>query len=236
MTPTPDIVVATWNVHRCIGRDGRHDPERIAGVIAGLGADVVALQEVDSEVTRPGFVDQLDDLARRTGYAAVAGPSIRRRYGRYGTAILTRLSVRDVHRHDLSVPGREPRGALEVTLDRGLRVIATHLGLARGERRRQVARLADLAVRASTGSPADTRVLAGDVNMWWPLDRSLRRLERAGGESRRVATFPARFPLLPLDRIWVAGRRRLASVDAVRDGTTAVASDHLPLVARLAWW
>ena len=37
--------VATYNVHSCIGGDGRHDPERVATVIAELNADIVALQE-----------------------------------------------------------------------------------------------------------------------------------------------------------------------------------------------
>ena len=37
--------VATYNVHGCIGTDGRHDPDRVADVITELDADVVALQE-----------------------------------------------------------------------------------------------------------------------------------------------------------------------------------------------
>jgi endonuclease/exonuclease/phosphatase family metal-dependent hydrolase len=37
--------VATYNVHECVGRDGRHDPERVARVIDELDADIVALQE-----------------------------------------------------------------------------------------------------------------------------------------------------------------------------------------------
>ena len=39
------IRVATYNVHGCIGTDGRHDPGRVANVITELDADVVALQE-----------------------------------------------------------------------------------------------------------------------------------------------------------------------------------------------
>src|SRR5690606_25634562 len=39
--------VMTYNVHSCIGMDGKLDPERIARVIARARPDVVALQELD---------------------------------------------------------------------------------------------------------------------------------------------------------------------------------------------
>src|SRR2546423_1878025 len=40
--------VATYNIHRCIGTDGRHDPGRIARVLNEIHADVIGLQEVDT--------------------------------------------------------------------------------------------------------------------------------------------------------------------------------------------
>lgn len=43
------MIVSTYNVHRCIGTDGRHDPDRVAAVIRELDADVVGLQEVDAK-------------------------------------------------------------------------------------------------------------------------------------------------------------------------------------------
>ncbi len=36
------LVVASYNVHRCIGMDKRFDPGRVAAVIEELGADIVA--------------------------------------------------------------------------------------------------------------------------------------------------------------------------------------------------
>ena len=44
-SPPPNLRVATYNVHACVGTDGRHDPDRVAAVIAELDADIVALQE-----------------------------------------------------------------------------------------------------------------------------------------------------------------------------------------------
>ena len=45
MTAPPPIRVATYNIHACVGTDGRHDPDRIASVVAELDADIVAMQE-----------------------------------------------------------------------------------------------------------------------------------------------------------------------------------------------
>ena len=38
--------IATYNVHRCRGMDGRTRPQRTIDVLAGIDADLVALQEV----------------------------------------------------------------------------------------------------------------------------------------------------------------------------------------------
>src|SRR5712671_616297 len=44
--PRPTLRIATYNIHRCRGLDGRTRPERIAAVLKSIDADVVALQEV----------------------------------------------------------------------------------------------------------------------------------------------------------------------------------------------
>src|SRR5205823_1082208 len=44
------LKVATYNIHRCVGIDGRYDPARIARVLKEIGADIVGLQEVDTSL------------------------------------------------------------------------------------------------------------------------------------------------------------------------------------------
>jgi endonuclease/exonuclease/phosphatase family metal-dependent hydrolase len=130
--------LATYNIHRAVGRDGRFDPARIQRVIAEIDADVVALQEVESH---HGGFDMLAYFATQTGLTAVPGPTLVHATGEYGNALLPRASLLDVQRLDLSVPNREPRGALDVLLDCGgapLRVVATHLGPRPAEHRYQV--------------------------------------------------------------------------------------------------
>lgn len=227
------LVVATYNVHGCIGADGRHDPERTASVIAELRPDVIALQEVDSRAGVEGGIDQFELLARSTGLRAIEGPTLHDHRGHYGNALLTRLPVASSRRIDLSVCRREPRGALDVELLAGgqrLRAIATHLGLDWRERRRQVARL--LALLRS--APDTLTVLLGDMNEWLPMAHSLGPLSRHFGGSRRLRTYPARRPLLPLDRVWVRPAAALRALRVHASTLARVASDHLPLRAELA--
>ena len=139
--------VASYNIHECVGSDGRRDPARIAAVLREIDADIIGLQEVDA---RPGATSesmQMQYLAAALGHHAVAGPTLAAPTGEYGNALLTRRRVLDVRHVDLTVYRREPRGALDVDLDidgAAVRVLVTHLGLLPGERRMQVRRLLDL--------------------------------------------------------------------------------------------
>jgi endonuclease/exonuclease/phosphatase family metal-dependent hydrolase len=228
------LVVCSWNIHECVGRDGRRDPRRVATVLEEIGADVVALQEVHSDERQGGDEDQARFLARSLSLEAVSGPTLERRGGRYGNVVLTRLPVRGVRRRELSVPSREPRGALEVTVEavgERLRVVATHLGLRAAERRTQARRLlAWLGER----EPGETLLLLGDLNEWRPWGAGLRLIRARFGSSAAPRTFPAWRPLLALDRVHADPRDRLESVRAHHSPAAVEASDHLPLVARLA--
>jgi len=226
------LAVATYNVHRCIGADGRRDPERVLAVLRELDADVVALQELE---WRPAAaLDLLEDFARRLGCAGVAGPTLLAQTGHYGNAILTRLPVRAANRVDLSVPGREPRGALDLRLGTphgDLRVVATHLGLAPAERRAQIRRILGLLAPVRP----EPVVLMGDLNEWFLWGRTLRWLRAHFGRAAAPATFPARWPLLALDRIWVEPRALRRTLAAHASERARTASDHLPLRMTLAW-
>jgi endonuclease/exonuclease/phosphatase family metal-dependent hydrolase len=219
------VVVATYNVHRCIGMDGRCDPERVGAVIRELRADLVGLQEVAS-----GAGGQLEHIARQTGMAAVAGPLLPYGDHHLGNALLTRFSPREVRLVPLDVRGREPRAALDVALavdEDTWRVVVTHLGLRGHERREQVARL----LSAIDSQPLARRTLVlGDVNEWLRGARSLRRL-RAGFGGRSVPSFPSSWPFLSLDRILVQPAGALGKVWTHRSALSRLASDHLPVVA-----
>jgi len=221
--------VATYNIHAGIGGDGRFDAQRIADVINEMRADVVALNEVESH---SGDLGALGVLAAETGFRALAGPTMLRGEATYGNALLTCCELSGVDRIDLSVAGREPRGALDVGMQcRGmpLRVVATHLGLARAERGRQIRQLMDHL------APADLTptVLMGDMNEWILWSKPLRQLHQWFGRTGAPATFPARFPLFALDRLWIRPGSRLVRLYRHATPLARIASDHLPLIAEI---
>ncbi len=228
------IDVASYNVHRCIGNDGRCDPGRIVDVLMELGCDTIGLQEVDNRAGGGHASMQLDFLAAALRMQAVAGREILRHDGHYGNALLTRCPILAVRRHDLSYVRREPRGALDVDLEmagRTVRVIVTHLGLRPRERRYQVKRL--LPLLEDSDASRDLIVL-GDFNEWLPSGRPLRWMHEAFGRSRMEATFPSWRPLFALDRIWTRPMQALHQLEVHRSALARIASDHLPVRARLA--
>jgi endonuclease/exonuclease/phosphatase family metal-dependent hydrolase len=222
------VRVATYNVHDCIGRDGIYDPDRIAAVIASLDADLVALQEITLD--HAGDVVRLIETG--THMRAVDGTLFERGIGRYGNLLLTRLPLVGQQLHDVSFAGREPRGVIEAQVledGRQYSVFATHLGLVRHERRRQIATIA--ALLASASQPT---ILMGDLNAWMG-NRPLRPLFQAGLHGAAVRSFPSRpFPLLALDRILVSEVVSVAAIRRVGGPVIGQASDHLPVVADIS--
>ncbi|NIR59339.1 MAG: hypothetical protein GWO02_07365 [Gammaproteobacteria bacterium] len=229
--PRP-LAAASYNVHRSIGNDGRQDTDRVAQVLAELEADVIGLQEVDSRSGAGHDSLQLDYLAQRTGLTAIPGPTIQRHDGYFGNALLTRLPVETVRHIDLSVVRREPRGLIDARLRwdaETVRALVTHLGLHARERRDQVRHL----LAAVREGPAALVLLIGDVNEWLPLRPTLVPLHRQLGRAPAVRSFPSGWPVLSLDRIWVHPRARALSWSSHRSPLARVASDHLPVIARI---
>ena len=220
--------VATYNIHRCVGRDGRKSFSRVAAVLQEINADIVALQEVTSH--HDLAVDMLAFLAKAADMRAIEGFTLAESGAPYGNALLSRLPISAVNRFDISVPGREPRGVLEAVVNcdtRKIKIWATHLGLGVRERRLQIHSL--LAI--IDGAETEAGLLLGDLNEWLGWSRALRTLYRRFAKSPTPASFPAWIPLFKLDRIWIRPLFGSIIVRAHSTRMSRAASDHLPLVA-----
>jgi endonuclease/exonuclease/phosphatase family metal-dependent hydrolase len=223
------LTVATYNIHGAIGTDGRFSPKRIAAVLQEINADVIALQEVP--LGGPTGTDVLALLREATAFHAVEGPTEDSPRRRYGNAILSRFPIRGTRAIDLSFGSREARGALDADIDCNgspLRIVATHLGLNPAERREQIRRL--LQAFDTDRMPV---ILMGDVNEWFVWGRPLRWLVSHFEAAPAPRTFPSRWPVFSLDRIWVRPPHRLLQVNVHKTALSRVASDHLPLIARI---
>jgi endonuclease/exonuclease/phosphatase family metal-dependent hydrolase len=228
---THEVTVASWNIHKGVGTDRRRDLGRTAAVIGQLGADIIALQEVDTRFgIRTGLLN-LDQLRLEHGLVPVPvglGPA----HGWHGNLILVRDALVEAV-EKIVLPGLEPRGALVAELilsGRVLRVVGAHLGLLPASRAAQTRLLVET-VRERDDRPT---LLMGDLNEWREeKGTALAHLAQHFARAPTVASFPSRAPLLPLDRIMACNKARLSDLEAHDTPLARRASDHLPIKARL---
>ncbi len=255
--------VVTWNVHGCVGMDGKFAPERTAEALHALAPDVALLQEVgDNRGVHPP-IDQASTLAAALRLNCALGITMPKEPYGYGNVTLARWPILESSTVDLSFAGREPRACLRAVVGHDALALTTlnvHLGLGASERRYQLGRiletlLADDAaekVRQHRRLPwlwrwrkadvdklatlKEPLLLAGDFNDFppGPVTRTLaNRLTDVGARLAARATFPSRRPLLRLDRVYASGALTVATAEVARSPLLRAASDHLPIVVEI---
>ena len=211
----PNLIrVATYNIHKGRGLDGRVRIARILRVLQEIDADIIALQEVVNMTRRRGQADapeqhQARFLAEELGYTCRVGETRKHRLGIMSNATLSRWKI-DGSRHiDLSVAGRHPRGALRTDIRIGdtlLHVFNVHLGTAVRERRAQAKLIDERLLKLIDVS--GQRIVLGDFNDWnhglvtSTLSKEF-HLTDAFGAPAAHARYPAVLPLLHLDHIYL---------------------------------
>jgi endonuclease/exonuclease/phosphatase family metal-dependent hydrolase len=228
--------VATYNIHRCRGLDGRTQPARIAEVIRAIDPDLVALQEVVG--AGPRSAGHAEELGALLGMGWVMAPVRHLRGALFGNVVLSRHPISHHTQYDLSWKTCEPRGCQRVDVafeqDR-LHLYNVHLGTAFLERRYQAGRLGTIVNDRRVGIP---KIVLGDFNEWMKglaTETLSERLQSIDLRShlRRRRTYPGVFPVLHLDHIYYEGVVEVVKLDLPRTRLALMASDHLPLVADL---
>lgn len=216
--PTVDAVrVLTINTHKGFSFLNRRFilPE-LRDAVRTLSSDVVFLQEVLGTHHRHGErYDNWPDAPHYEFLADTMWPDFA--YGRnavypdghHGNALLSKFPILHYENLDVSITGTEERGLLHTILDvpgqLDLHAICVHLGLREGHRREQLRLLCRLLDQVPADEPV---IVAGDFNDW----RQRADAQLAGCDLKEVfveahgapaRSFPARFPLLRLDRIYV---------------------------------
>jgi endonuclease/exonuclease/phosphatase family metal-dependent hydrolase len=233
--------IATYNIHKGRGMDGRVRIERILRVLREVDADIVTLQEVMNHEERSPEEHQACYLAEQLGYFYSVGATRKHRDAVYGNVTLSRWKFEKSRHIDLSVAGREPRGALRTDIrvgDEILHVFNVHLGTAVRERRAQ-ARLIDTHLLKALDVPGH-RIVMGDFNDWnhGLVTKTLSsefRLTDLAQHLLRTRGYPALLPLLHLDHIYLDHELRIDAARFHRTRLSLMASDHLPLVAEVAF-
>jgi endonuclease/exonuclease/phosphatase family metal-dependent hydrolase len=237
------VRVATYNIHKGVqglGPGRRLEIHNLAHAVEQFDADIVCLQEVRSHhrkferyFTRWPELDQAGYLSPE-GYEAVYRTNAVTRHGEHGNALLSRWPVLGVGHTDVSDHRFEQRGLLHAqVLVEGVdvHVVVVHLGLIHASRERQVKRLGQFISREVPASAP--LIVAGDFNDWSAkLLKPMAALDLRTFEGIRLPTYPARLPLLHLDRIFARGLRPV-SAHVPHGLAWRRMSDHLPLIADL---
>jgi len=232
------IRIATYNVHRCRGLDGRTRPGRIVDVLREVEADIIALQEVVSREEAAKDKHQARYIAEEMGLKFCLGENRKLRGAAYGNVVLSRFPMQAVKNYDLSVEGFERRGCLHIDVDIGgavVHVFNVHLGTDYIERRHQGRRLTDMEILRNE-QLTGPRIMLGDFNEWAPgltthlLGSHLKSVD-IRKHLRRKRTYPGLLPFMHLDHIYHDDSLELEKLTLHRTRTALVASDHLPLIA-----
>lgn len=216
--------------------------------IRATEADVVFLQEVlgahqehASRLARWPATSQYEFLADSIWPEFAYGRNAVYPYGHHGNALLSKYPITHYDNLDISVGKHEKRGLLHcvlrlAALDKNVHAICVHLGLLEQQRSLQ---LFDLCRRIDNHVPADAPLLVvGDFNDW--RLRGQRLLMRRSGlkevfnerQGHVARTFPARFPILRLDRIYVRNIAQFEPIKLAADPWKHL-SDHAPLAAEI---
>jgi endonuclease/exonuclease/phosphatase family metal-dependent hydrolase len=245
--PSHPLRLMTYNIHSCLGLDGKIRPERIARVINHFDPDVAAVQEIDVHRPRTGHHDQAQLIADHLRMDHEFHAVLEEEKEKYGIALFARHPFEVVKSGLLTEAHhsriREPRGAVWIRLhwhdQRPIHIINTHFGLGREERRRQTEAL--LGPDWLGSIPHDEPVIVcGDFNsgprspVLQKLRARLRDVQLAAPGHQPLPTFSSLHPLVRIDHIFVSPHFRVEHVEVPDTPTASLASDHLPLCVQLS--
>lgn len=220
--------VMSYNIHAGIGEDGKRDLDRIAGIIKRQDPDFVGLQEIDVNVTRTGWTDQMQELAGKTGMFAYFAPAIEFQGGFYGVGALVKR--KPLNWYTIPLPDNDEARVLLVMEYEDYVLLNTHLPL--NERSRISA--IDSIERIAKGSRKPV-ILTGDFNAT-PDSKEIMEMSEKWQILSDVKKFtcPAENPSITLDYImgYKVDRVKYEVVKSTvlneRD-----ASDHLPVYVEI---
>jgi endonuclease/exonuclease/phosphatase family metal-dependent hydrolase len=238
--------VLTMNMHMGFGFFNRRFilPE-LRDAVRNVSADIVFLQEVHGE--HQNHAQRVKDWPTTSQYEFLAdsmwtdfayGRNAVYPHGHHGNALLSKYPIISHENLDISIHGTEERGLLHCVLQvphfGQVHAICVHLGLRESHRRQQLKLLAELLERLPESAPV---IVAGDFNDWRKRADALLEgtglhevfVDRFGAPAK---SFPARWPLLCLDRIYV----RNATTDrpkVLSNRPWSHLSDHAPLAVEV---
>lgn len=239
------VRILSYNIHKGLSQfNWRSVLEEIKEVIIHSRADIVCLQEigVNSKALAQEFSTQLEYLADTMWPHYAYGKNSAYTSGHHGNAVLSTWPITQFSNIDLTVSPFEKRGMLHAELQLGdnqfLDVFCTHLNLFGLHRKKQIQLIHSYFQRHNLFEKPVA--LTGDFNDWTAtLDSDIcQSLNLQEGfyscSGKHARTFPAWYPLLPLDRIYFRGIEAVKA-QCLTDELTTALSDHLPILCEFRY-
>lgn len=246
-TAVNTVRVLTVNTHKGFTALNRRFilPE-LREAVRAVSADVVFLQEVLG--THEKHAMRFQDWPKMSQYEFLAdtiwtdfayGRNAVYPDGDHGNALLSKFPITRFENLDISIAGPERRGLLHSVLQvpghDNFHAICVHLGLRESHRQKQLGLLCELLDSLPADAPV---VVAGDFNDWRLKGADI--LDRCAGmhevfavaQGKVAKTFPARWPVLRLDRIYVRNATS-HNPQILGNKPWTHLSDHLPLAVEL---
>lgn len=253
--PTLDIKIISYNIHKGFSPFGWSNVlDQMRPALQSTHADFVLLQEVKGaaggeEIKGKRIKEQeaqFEYLADSLWPYHAYGKNAVYSGGHHGNCILSRypisdwenINVSDFHFASRSVLHAVVRFGGQKFVDQKLHLVCLHLGLFESERLKQLKKLIG---RICSHVPiTEPLIIAGDFNDWFSRIHLEFRNSLGLGEAffdlygQYAATFPAWFPILPLDRIYYRNLKLIEATVASRLQWKRL-SDHLPLLAKFTF-
>lgn len=227
------LKVASYNIRKAVGLDWRRRPARVLDVLNEVGADIVALQEVDRRFGSRVTALDPELIAQETDYQPINFSHRPQSLGYHGNVILARKAVRVVEARPMILPHLEPRGAAVADLEiagKRVRVVGMHLGLTRKWRQLQT----ETIVRELRALEANLpTILMGDMNEPDLASGVMRAFEQRHTIAACGPSFHASMPVFTLDRIIVTEDIAIGETGVHHSPKSREASDHLPIWAQV---
>lgn len=238
--------VLSYNIHGCVDSQRRLNIINILNILDSLKADIIALQEVDTEKPISRNMNQARMISDFLGMDYSYFPIEKIGRHAFGLAILCHYPIK---KSDCSLlPNLYPRlkmrkrGVMQVRLQtpRGnIHLINTHLSVYKLERHLQLVSVLGWN-RLHNISPTDPFIFCGDLNSnptsltYRILSRYFNDVQKRPMATRKPQpTFPSKFPIFRIDHILISSHFKLIHTEVIKNSQTMNASDHLPLVADL---
>lgn len=215
--------ILTFNLN---GGDKRHSYRRIGNYLADACADVVLLQELDTRSESRDTERDIRDICAGRVFTLAPSPATQTERGWFGNAVLSRFPVVSNETYNVS-PAGQPALLLQMV------IVATSTGNlafinAHKTAKRQVAFLHKFITQrlAETDIPM---VLGGDFSEKQAISSAFKALDKVLVAHKVGATFPSRFPLFSLDRVWTTDNIRLRRSKRLSDAEAKSFSSHRPV-------